>query len=280
MNSHRNKSGKGKFERRDFRKKPEGRRDPRPPKAPLGPRLKATLWGVHAVREAWLNPQRRITAFHVTEAALQEFQDTLKQARGAGLKRPEPQIVEKAALDRSLRDAVHQGLALDAEPLEEIFVQDFVVRAASSDRAVVVILDQVTDPHNIGAIMRSACAFGATGIVMQTRHAPEINGTMAKAACGAVEHIPIAYETNLSRAMAHLQEEGFQAVGLDERGPVTLAEIAGPGKWVLVLGAEGKGLRQGLRDNCDVVARLPTQGPIQSLNVSNAAAIALYALSA
>ncbi len=255
-----------------------GRQDRPREKKP--PRLHATLWGTHAVTEAWLNPARRIRAMHVTEPMLKEFQPVLAKARESGLKRPEPQILDKKDMDRRLPPgAVHQGIALDAEPLEECFVQDIVAATDHADRAVVLILDQVTDPHNVGAILRSASAFGAAGVIMQRRHSPEMTGVLAKAACGAVEHLPVCYETNLSRALETLQEAGFFAIGLDERGTDTLADLPKKDKCVLLLGAEGAGLRQKLREQCNALARLPTQGPIQSLNVSNAAAVALYAVS-
>jgi len=239
---------------------------------------KATLWGVHAVTEAWKNPARTIRALYVTEQALAEFMPVMSAHRDA---RPHPTVVERRDIDDILpQGAVHQGIAVDADALEEIFVQDLIIRVADRPRSVMVVLDQVTDPHNVGAVMRSACAFGADGLIMQSRHAPEVNGVLAKAASGAAEHMPVAYETNLSRAVNHLQEAGYTAVALDERGDVSLAGYAFPAKTVLVLGAEGKGLRQGLRENCDVVARLPTGGPVGSLNVSNAAAVSLYAFAA
>lgn len=239
---------------------------------------KATLWGVHAVTEAWKNPARTIRALYVTEQALAEFMPVMSAYRDA---RPHPTVVERRDIDDILpQGAVHQGIAVDADALEEIFVQDLIIRATGKPRSVMVVLDQVTDPHNVGAVMRSACAFGADGLIMQSRHAPEINGVLAKAASGAAEHMPVAYETNLSRAINHLQEAGYTAVALDERGDVSLADYAFTAKTVFVLGAEGKGLRQGLRENCDVVARLPTGGPVGSLNVSNAAAVALYAAMA
>jgi len=242
---------------------------------------KVNMWGTHAVREAWLNPARSIKSFYVLEQALKNFEDTMKAAQDAGLTRPEPKIVDRYTLDNWLgEDVVHQGLAIDAEPLEEFFVQDMVSRVRNAERSVFVILDQVTDPHNIGAIMRSASAFGAHGIIMQNRHAPEITGTLAKTACGAVDHIPVAYETNLGRAVTYLQEHGYQTIGLDERAEKTLSEITLPAKAVLILGAEGKGMRPHLREQCDYLVRLPTQGAILSLNVSNAAAVALYALCA
>jgi 23S rRNA (guanosine2251-2'-O)-methyltransferase len=242
--------------------------------------LNANLWGVHAVTEAWLNPARDIKKFFTTDMALAEFRPVMERAQAAGLTRPAPTITEKAAMDRALTGAVHQGLAVEAAPLDEIFVQDLAVRAAAREKTILVMLDQVTDPHNVGAVMRSASAFGASGLIMQSRHAPEITGTLAKAACGAVEHIPLAYETNLSRTIEFLQEQGFTAIGLAEQGENTLAEIEVPDKVLIVLGAEGKGMRHNLREHCNVLVRLPTQGAILSLNVSNAAAVALYALVA
>ncbi len=262
--------------RGDRHKEPERKARP---ERPQGPAITANLWGVHAVTEAWLNPARRIKKFHATEQALMELGPVLQKAGEAGLERPEPILVERHVLDRALSGAVHQGLALEAEPLEEVFVQDLAVRAAAQPKAILVMLDQVTDPHNVGAVMRSASAFGAAGLIMQSRNAPEINGTMAKAACGALEHIPVAYETNLSRTIEYLQEQGFTVIGLDERGEKTLAEIPVPEKALIVLGAEGRGMRQNLREHCDALVRLPTQGAILSLNVSNAAAVALYALT-
>ena len=212
--------------------------------------------------------------------ALAEFRPVMERAQAAGLNRPAPTLTEKTAMDRALTGAVHQGLAIEAAPLDEIFVQDLAIRAAAREKTILVMLDQVTDPHNVGAVMRSASAFGASGLIMQSRHAPEITGTLAKAACGAVEHIPLAYETNLSRTIEFLQEQGFTAIGLAEQGEKTLAEIPVPDKVLIVLGAEGKGMRHNLREHCNVLVRLPTQGAILSLNVSNAAAVALYALVA
>ena len=140
------------------------------------------------------------------------------------------------------------------------------------------MLDQVTDPHNVGAIMRSACAFGADGLIMQKKHAPSFAGVLAKTACGAVEHINVAFETNLTRSLETLQNNGFFVLGLDEHGEITIGDADIPNKCVLVLGAEGTGIRRLIREQCDTLVRLPTTGPILSLNVSNAAAIALYAI--
>ena len=285
-----NKKGGSDFrdQKKPYNKKPQGEKRPpgggKPfhgnPRSPAKERFsgKATLWGVHAVTEAWKNPARTIRALYITEPALAEFAPVLS---AHAKERPAPTVVERHQIDQMLPPgAVHQGIAVDAAPLEEIFLQDLIIHATNKPRSVFVVLDQVTDPHNVGAVLRSACAFGADGLIMQSRHAPEINGVLAKAASGAVEHMPLAYETNLSRAVNHLQEEGYTAMALDERGETSIADYDFPARVVIVLGAEGKGLRQGLRENCDITLRLPTGGAVGSLNVSNAAAVALYAFAA
>lgn len=177
------------------------------------------LFGTHAVTEAWLNPERNIETLYITPQARNGFEATLKEAQNRGLKRPPLSELDKDRLDTLLpRGAVHQGLALVANNLPELTLQDLLIKAETQDNPLILILDQVTDPHNVGAILRSACAFGATGVVMQRKHAPELNGVLAKTACGAVEHIPVAYETNLSRAIEELKDNHFFAYGLDERG--------------------------------------------------------------
>ncbi|PZQ45870.1 MAG: 23S rRNA (guanosine(2251)-2'-O)-methyltransferase RlmB [Micavibrio aeruginosavorus] len=265
---------------RDEKRKPESReprsQDRRFPE-PKSARLKADLFGIHAVREAWQNPARFVHALYVTENALKEAEEWLKTAA----KRPAPQIVSKDDLDRAFAPGtVHQGIALSCQPLAEQSVMDLVIKGTAKDKSVIVILDQVTDPHNIGAIMRSACAFGADGIVMQTRHVPEMTGILAKTACGAADHLPIAYETNLSRAIEKLKENHYTVIGLDEHSPKTFAALPKYERAVIVLGAEGPGMRRLIKEHCDVLVTLPTQKPINSLNVSNAAAVALYALTA
>ncbi len=232
------------------------------------------------MREAWLNPDRTIHALYVTDQSLKGFEPTLKEARDKGLRRPHPAVVDKGKLDSMLpKGAVHQGLGLACAPLEEIFVQDLIIRAAAKTDSVLIMLDQVTDPHNVGAIMRSASAFGADGMILQKKHAPEIDGVLAKSACGAAEHLSVAYETNLSRAIEELKEAGYFVFGLDEHSNKTVRDLKPGGKIVLVLGSEGDGIRRLVKEHCDEVIKLPTQGAIQSLNVSNAAAVALYALT-
>ncbi len=269
---------RGKF--REDRPAPSHRPPAREPKEPKAPRIKADLFGFHAVREAWHNEKRYVHALYLTEAAHKEFAKDLETAA----KRPAPVIVAKEELDRAFPPGtVHQGIALSCQPLAEQSVMDLVIRAQNNAAAksVIVILDQVTDPHNVGAILRSACAFGADGVVMQSRHAPELNnGILAKTACGAVDHLPVAYETNLSRAIETLKEHHYTVIGMDEHAPQSFGDLPSYDRAVIVLGAEGPGMRRLIKDHCDVLVTLPTQKPINSLNVSNAAAVALYALTA
>ncbi len=238
-----------------------------------------TLFGMHAVREAILNPDRKIKAIYIAGMLEENIQDTLDAAAEKGLIRPEPEIIDKNRLDRALpKGTVHQGIACNATPLDEVYLPDLINRAAAKERSVLVMLDQVTDPHNMGAIMRSACAFGADGIIVQSRHAPELEGIVAKTASGAIEHLPVAYETNLARTIDALKEAGYFAIAMDERGEKTLDEAPLYDRTLLVLGAEGPGLRPLVRDHCDLLLRLPTPGDFFSLNVSNAAAVAMYAM--
>ncbi len=245
------------------------------------PSHRPSLYGMHAVRAAWLNPNRNIHALYLSEAAMETFAPVLEEAAKAGLNRPEPLAVSKDDMDRLFPPgAVHQGIALACGQLEDVSIEDIIISGQTKARSVIVMLDQVTDPHNVGAILRSASAFGATGVVMQKMHAPELIGVLAKTACGAVDHLAVAYETNLSRTLEKLKEDGYVTIGMDERGEKTIAELDRPEKCVIVLGAEGPGMRRLVRENCDVLVRLPTHEPIASLNVSNAAAVALYAMLA
>ncbi len=235
------------------------------------------LFGFHAVREAWLNPKRRVEMLYLTDQAAPGFEKMLQE--GAALERPFPSLIDKKTMDRILPPgAVHQGIALVTDPLPEMDIEDLIIRSGD-ERAVFLILDQVTDPHNVGAILRSACAFGVGGVIMQRKHAPELTGVLAKTACGAIEHVPVAFETNLSRSIEALQEAGFFVVGLDERGEADIGDYKPSQKTALVLGAEGPGMRQLVKEHCDTLVRLPMHGPMPSINVSNAAAVALYALS-
>ena len=263
-------------------RRPRSRDETRDQDRPYGgaaSRLKISLFGVHAVREALLNPDRDIRTIYITEQLEDDIYVMIEQANAKGLNRPEPQVLAKEALDRALpKGTVHQGIACDAVPLEEVFLPDLIRKADTQKRSVLVLLDQVTDPHNLGAIMRSACAFGADGVIVQSRHAPELNGIVAKTASGAVEHLPVVYETNLARTIETLKEAGYFALALDERGEKTLPEAPHYDRTLLILGAEGPGLRPLIKGHCDMLLKLPTAGGFTSLNVSNAAAVSLYAV--
>jgi 23S rRNA (guanosine2251-2'-O)-methyltransferase len=266
---------RSKPEKRSGHETPSPRHEPHQEQG----RLRVNLFGMHAVREAILNPARDIRAIYIAGLLEENIQPILDQAEAKGLQRPEPEIIEKIRLDRVLpKGTVHQGIACDASPLDEVFLPDLVNRAAAKERSVLVMLDQVTDPHNMGAILRSACAFGADGVIVQSRHAPELSGVVAKTASGAIEHVPVVYETNLSRAIESLKDAGYFVIALDERGEKTLSEAPLYDRTLLVLGAEGPGLRPLVRNHCDLLLRLPTQGGFTSLNVSNAAAVAMYAM--
>ncbi len=242
---------------------------------------KINLYGIHAVTEAWLNPKRHIHDLYITDKTLDGFDVALKKAQSMGLKRPSPQIIDKSFLDNATSTgSVHQGIGLNCQNLDETDIHDFIRASEVQERSVLVMLDQVTDPHNVGAIIRSTCVFGASGIIMQKKHAPELTGVLAKTACGGVEHVPVAYETNLTRSLETLQEAGYFAVGLAEEGDDNLGDFKNHEKLAIVLGAEGDGIRRLVRQQCDALTRLSTSGPISSLNVSNAAAVALYAVTA
>jgi 23S rRNA (guanosine2251-2'-O)-methyltransferase len=234
------------------------------------------LWGIHAVIEAWKNPDRVIHSLIVTDKGMKIMDGAITPDN---VKRPKADHVDRAILDKRLPSgAVHQGVAILCSPPEEVFLSDLIIKSKTRDKIMVVMLDQVTDPHNVGAILRSACAFNADAIIVQSRHAPEVTGTLAKAACGAIEHIPIIREVNLSRAIEQLQDNFFNVVGLDEDGQ-NIADIKKSDHTCIVMGAEGPGMRAKVKETCTSLLRLPTNGPVPTLNVSNATAVALYALS-
>ncbi len=218
---------------------------------------------------ALANEQRTIGKLFLTDNAERRLQEVLK-ARGLAHERVLPKD-----LDRRLGpDTVHQGALIETEPLAEPALEVLAEQAAGRP---LIVLDQVTDPHNVGAILRSAAVFGASGLMMTRRHSPPLDGTLAKSASGALEHVPIVLVQNLARALAELKALSFTVIGLDGEAPERLEELTWPERSALVLGAEGKGLRQLTRESCDRLCRIATDGPIASLNVSNAAAIALHA---
>jgi 23S rRNA (guanosine2251-2'-O)-methyltransferase len=225
------------------------------------------FWGKHAVAAALDNPERRVLKAWSTReaAAFMNFPADLAVT-----------FAEAPDLGRLVpSDAPHQGVVIEVEPLEEPWLGDLLSEA--DDKSVLLVLDQVTDPHNVGAILRSAAAFGAVGIVTQDRHAPPESGALAKAASGALERVPWARVVNLARALDEMAEAGFWRIGLAGEAKSTLAQALGPPKVALVLGAEGAGMRQNIREHCDALAKLPISQAVESLNVSNAAAVALYA---
>ncbi len=225
------------------------------------------LYGQHTVLEALKNPARRCRRLLLTENAARRFEAVLGAADVAR------EIVTSGQISRLTGpEAVHQGLLLDAAPLPAPDLQSVLERAGP-----VVVLDQITDPHNVGAVVRSACAFAAAGLVMTARHSPSASAVLAKSASGGLEHVPLVKVTNLSKAIETLSANGVVCIGLDSTAEESLeACVQDQRRVALVLGAEGKGLRQKTMQTCDKLATVPMPGAIQSLNVSNAAALALY----
>jgi 23S rRNA (guanosine2251-2'-O)-methyltransferase len=243
------------------------RRGHRPSQAPAG---RPRFWGRHAVTAALANPDRVVRKIWATREAM------------ASLDIPPiipvtfADVTDLARLVPS--DAPHQGLVAEVDPLEDIWLADLLEQGAD-DRRPLLVLDQVTDPHNVGAILRSAAAFDALGIITPDRHAPPESGTIARAASGALEMVPWVRVVNLARALDEIAEAGFWRVGLAGEATQTLNEAMGQQRVALVLGAEGEGMRQNTATHCDELGRLPISPRMESLNVSNAAAIALYAAS-
>jgi 23S rRNA (guanosine2251-2'-O)-methyltransferase len=230
--------------------------------SPDGPVI---LYGWHTVTAALANPQRRIRKLLLTENAARRLADDKIDTRVT------PEIVRPGLIDARLGpDAVHQGLLAEADPLDSPDIGDL------PQEGIVLVLDQITDPHNVGAILRSAAAFAVKAIVTTSRHSPEATGVLAKSASGALELVPLVTVPNLARALNQLNDQGFMTVGLDSEGSEDLGAMILRQPLALVLGAEGKGLRQLTRETCSAVARLDMPGEIKSLNVSNAAALALY----
>ncbi len=226
------------------------------------------LFGIHAIEAALRNPDRSISKLYLTENAERRLSEALT-ARGVQAERVIPRD-----LDRRLgADTVHQGALLETEPLPEVSLEDLAHRG---DAGPILVLDQVTDPHNVGAVLRSAAAFGAAGLVMTRRNSPPLTGTLAKSASGALDLVPIALVQNLARALAELGELGVMRIGLEGSAASTLEAEPLTGALAIVLGAEGKGLRQLTQEHCDRLCRILTPGPLASLNVSNAAAVALH----
>ena len=229
------------------------------------------LYGIHAVQAALANPHRKLGRAALTPRATETIGKKL-------LSRVQAEIMEPGAIDRLLPPgAVHQGAALEAWPLKSRDL-DEILAEPSDGRRIVLVLDQLSDPHNVGAILRTAAAFNVTAVVVQDRHAPPQSGALAKAASGALDMIPYVEVVNIARALDQLAELGFWRIALAGDGDTSLAEAVPTGDVALVLGSEGDGIRRLVREHCEASALIPISKTMESLNVSNAAAIALYEL--
>jgi 23S rRNA (guanosine2251-2'-O)-methyltransferase len=235
---------------------------------PSAPRSRTRIWGRHPVLAALANPERVTRRIWATREAVARLE--LSPAIPLTL-------CDVSDLGRLVpADAPHQGLVIEVDPLAEIWLGD-LLDLGKDDRRPLLVLDQITDPHNVGAILRSAAAFDALGIVAQDRHAPPESGALARAASGALEVVPWVRVVNLARALDEIGERGFWRIGLTGEAPITLAQALGETRPAFVLGAEGEGMRNNTETHCDELARLPISNRVESLNVSNATAIALYA---
>lgn len=226
------------------------------------------FWGRHAVLAAIHNPERRVLKIWMTRDAL----NAMDLPEGLPI-----QFAEVTDLARFVpREAPHQGIVAEVAPLEDIWIADILEKGGEDNRPL-LILDQVTDPHNVGAIFRSAAAFDAIAIVTQDRHAPAESGVLAKSASGALELVPWVRVVNLARTLDEISDFGYWRIAMDGEAELDLSEALVPGRNALVLGAEGEGIRHNVKEHCDQIAKLPISARMESLNVSNAAAIALYA---
>lgn len=231
------------------------------------PKQTVLLYGRHPVEMALQNKRRTILEIQMVSGALD-----MPASAGVPVR-----IVPKAQLDALAgRDVPHQGVVAKCLPLPPVSLDDVMSRARTAEKMQVVLLDQVTDPHNIGAILRSAVAFGAAAVILPDANTPDETGALAKAASGALELMPLVRVPNLARAMERLKKDGFWCVGLDGAAPAELPRQKLPAKCAFVMGSEGEGMRRLTAETCDLLTRLPMDAAIESLNVSNAAAVALY----
>ncbi|MCE2518189.1 MAG: RNA methyltransferase [Alphaproteobacteria bacterium] len=242
------------------------------------PKGAVMIWGRHAAEEALKNRQRQALKIYISP----DMTDWLK-AISPAREIPDVVVIDKPALSSALgatlggdEKAVHQGVVVIARPLPQVNLHDWL-DDLQDDRPVVMLLDQITDARNIGAIMRSARAFRASALIATDRHCPDESGMMLRTASGAAEHIPLIRVVNLARAMETLQDHGFMLAGMAAQGTTPLSDLAGHDRLGIVMGAEGKGLRRLTQDHADLLVRIPIDDAAESLNVSNAAAVALYA---
>lgn len=263
---------------------PDGRQDRRSAarrksggKGSGAPRGQDRLYGTHAVMEALQNDARQLHRLYLSKEAVARHGpdiDAILRERGEN---PPIHQAGREDLDRLVgSDAVHQGMALDCSLLEDPGFETIPGYDDDTVPSLLVMLDQVTDPHNIGAILRSAAVFGAEAVIVQDKGTPQITATAAKSACGGVEHVPLIRVTNLARTLDELHDKGYQTWGLAAEGEDELGAVDLKHRTVLIMGAEGSGLRRLTRERCTGLTRLPAPGPLPHLNVSNAAAIALY----
>ena len=229
------------------------------------------LYGKHAVLSALANPKRQVSKLLCTKENIDEF---VKQ------KRLTPQVVDRKEIDKLVgRDAVHQGVVLFCSRLSDVDLEDVICEANEKNKCHVIILDQVTDPQNVGAIIRSAVAFDTLALIMQDKNSPIESGAMAKAAAGMLEHLPMVRVTNLSRAIEKLKKAGFWTVGMDGYAKITIDKLDKMEKTAIIMGSEGRGMRRLVEENCDISVKLPMSPLTESLNVATAASIALYEIN-
>lgn len=229
------------------------------------------IYGRHAVLSAISNPKRQISKILCTKENVAEIKKTSSLL---------PQIVEKKEIDKVLPfDAVHQGFVLFCSRLPNCSLDEIITLTDTQENCCVLVLDQVTDPQNIGAIIRSAVAFNVTALIVQDKNSPLESGAMAKASAGMIEHLPICRVTNLSRAIEQLKSSGFWTIGMDGYAQTTIADLKKGGKTAVVMGSEGKGLRRLVEESCDTLVKLPMNNKVESLNVATAAAIMLYEIN-
>lgn len=242
-----------------------------------GSRSGLILYGRHPVMAVIANPERRISKILCTKDNFDEVKSACLQHNvNPGI----INTVDKKEIDRILpREAVHQGFAVYCQELEDYSLEDICILADQKTRCHVLVLDQVTDPQNIGAIIRSCVAFDTLALILQDKNSPAETGAMAKASAGTIEHLPVCRVTNLSRAIQQLKEAGFWTVGMDGYAETYIDGIDKSGKIAIVMGSEGKGLRRLVEESCDATVKLPISEKVESLNVSTAAAIALYEIN-
>lgn len=238
------------------------------------------IWGIHACQAAILNPKRKVRKISSQGPAPDWLTDVLTDADGLGVERPTVTELDRREFLALLPEqAVHQGAVLSIDPIATPSLDQLIEQSRTNTPALFVVLDQVVDPHNVGAIVRSAAVFGAMAVIVQDRHSPPMSGTLFKAACGGCEHVPIVSVANIARTIKRLSDAAITTLGLAEAGNRTLGQFEPTESCAIVLGAEGAGLRRLVSETCDQLVSLPTFGPISTLNVSNAAAVALFHIS-